>query len=427
MQTTYPDQLLGLVKELWQKQPQQAEPLPPDGQLQVLFDQAFHASLHSEEGRALTFRIAYCRPEDLRRDASPLRRNTPLPLRGPRRLTVSEMVRIAPAANPHQLLIGIYLNEARELEIWGLIDSGLYWWGYERGERYRFLSGMPPECLTVSSFQQGSLTISRGGATLVQLRHGRLLPPISPSFSGDAFGNYVRVIGEELYRQTRERLAAAGDDGAHLDLDFVRQFLMSILQRILWRVQAARHGGTILILPDDWSPDNPAWQEVVQVKYLLDDPGSWPLLVGAMFLNSRSGAREGRVAASAAEQQALRQQFDDAADLVLDRISLIASLATIDGAVVLDRRLRILGFGAELLARSPELTEVLTPDAVEQRAPIEEFGTRHRSAVRFCYQQDQAIAFIVSQDGDIRIALRVGDGVILRHAENLLNTPGIYS
>jgi DNA integrity scanning protein DisA with diadenylate cyclase activity len=44
---------------------------------------------------------------------------------------------------------------------------------------------------------------------------------------------------------------------------------------------------------------------------------------------------------------------------------------------------------------------------------IELFGTRHRSAFRFCSSFEDSIAFIVSQDGDIKVTKRVGSEVIL--------------
>ena len=123
---TYPDRLIARIREQWQKKDRlPAQDLPPDAHLQTLLDLAFHASLHSEEGRPLTFRLAYCRPEDLHQGESPLRRDAPLPFALPRPLSVLEIVRLAPAADPHQLLMGVELGEDDQLRIWGLIDSGL--------------------------------------------------------------------------------------------------------------------------------------------------------------------------------------------------------------------------------------------------------------------------------------------------------------
>jgi hypothetical protein len=44
---------------------------------------------------------------------------------------------------------------------------------------------------------------------------------------------------------------------------------------------------------------------------------------------------------------------------------------------------------------------------------IEFFGTRHRSAFRFCSSLEDSVAFIVSQDGETKVAKRVGSEVIL--------------
>jgi len=431
-QITYPDQLLSLVKEqwagdVWKHHTQKV--LPPDHHLQTLIDIAFHASLHSEEGRPLNFRIGYCEPDELGRSHSPLRRDIPMPLMNPRRLSVVEVVRLAPAADPHQLLMGVHLNAEEQLEIWGFIDSGLYWWEYERGERYRFLIGLPPDCLTVSSFQRGSLTISRGGTILIQLKQGRLIPPMSSNFSGDAFGGFIDHICGQLHEEALAKSSADEAAPQHFDEEYTRRFMLAFLQRILWRIEAAQHGGTILIIPHDWYPDDLRLQQQIRVKYLLGDERTWPLLVDSLYLHSKYNNLQNQTVLPASPRavQALRQAYDDNADLIRDRVSLIASLATIDGAVILDKKLRLIGFGAELLPQAADLQEVLTPNSDTDRKPIDNFGTRHRSALRFCYTHEGVFAFIVSQDGNINIALKVGNDAIMRSAENLINNQGIFA
>ena len=42
--------------------------------------------------------------------------------------------------------------------------------------------------------------------------------------------------------------------------------------------------------------------------------------------------------------------------------------------------------------------------------PLASFGMRHRSAYRFCQQVEGAMAFVVSQDGDVRLFSNVGGG-----------------
>ncbi len=99
-----PDQLLPAIKSRWDKvswSRSSKAVLPPDKHLIRMLQTAFQASLRSEEGRPLNFRLAYCAPEELRRDVRLRRRNTPVRFSRPRELTVSEVVGLAPAADPH--------------------------------------------------------------------------------------------------------------------------------------------------------------------------------------------------------------------------------------------------------------------------------------------------------------------------------------
>jgi len=85
--------------------------------------------------------------------------------------------------------------------------------------------------------------------------------------------------------------------------------------------------------------------------------------------------------------------------------------------VVLTTRLRLLGFGAEIVAQSPALKMVAIAEDAKAKAitkrPLEDFGTRHRSALRFCSTHEDVAALVVSQDGDIRAMLRVGADVVM--------------
>ena len=98
---------------------------------------------------------------------------------------------------------------------------------------------------------------------------------------------------------------------------------------------------------------------------------------------------------------------------------LVHSLAAVDGAVVLTRDFTLKGFGA-VIGQSQydddneKVTEVLSVTLDENpqcwyrikhshERPLDSFGTRHRSAYRFCKEVPGAMAFVISQDGDIRL------------------------
>ena len=94
----------------------------------------------------------------------------------------------------------------------------------------------------------------------------------------------------------------------------------------------------------------------------------------------------------------------------------IANLTAIDGAVVLDKRFALLGFGAEVSG------ELATPERVfraldiegRNREPydMENVGTRHRAAYRFVNHHSDGVAVDVSPDGGVSfVANREGNVV----------------
>lgn len=110
-------------------------------------------------------------------------------------------------------------------------------------------------------------------------------------------------------------------------------------------------------------------------------------------------------------------ELEEAEEKVKHAASFLSSLSAVDGAVVITDRLRLLGFGAEIIAISPSLKNVrVITDYRENESEyrdIELFGTRHRSAFRFCSSLEDSIVAVVSQDGEIKVAKRVGSDVVL--------------
>lgn len=93
----------------------------------------------------------------------------------------------------------------------------------------------------------------------------------------------------------------------------------------------------------------------------------------------------------------------------------IASLTSVDGAVLMTDHFSVLGFRAEVIASSPSLSHVQSVTGPKKLTPVpvEVFGTRHRSAFRFCSSLEDAVAFIVSHDGGVKAVKRVEKDVIL--------------
>lgn len=80
-------------------------------------------------------------------------------------------------------------------------------------------------------------------------------------------------------------------------------------------------------------------------------------------------------------------------------------------------RFRLLGFGVEVTVAAPTLSAVhIALDASGKRwvaEPVTSFGTRHRSAFRFCSSYEAAAALIVSQDGGVKAVRQVGPRLLM--------------
>jgi len=94
----------------------------------------------------------------------------------------------------------------------------------------------------------------------------------------------------------------------------------------------------------------------------------------------------------------------------------VANLAAVDGAVVLDKRFALVGFGAEVspdVAPPSRVWRALDAEGTE-RCPddVEAVGTRHRAAYRFVQAHPGGLAIVVSHDGAVAfVANRSGDVV----------------
>ena len=84
----------------------------------------------------------------------------------------------------------------------------------------------------------------------------------------------------------------------------------------------------------------------------------------------------------------------------------LADLMAVDGALVVTKRLELVGFGAELRAEAPGLTSVRRALDAEAtlwaNEPLDDVGTRHRAVYRLCEEHPNCVAIVISQDAAVR-------------------------
>ncbi|MEQ9410537.1 MAG: hypothetical protein RIK87_22570 [Fuerstiella sp.] len=85
-------------------------------------------------------------------------------------------------------------------------------------------------------------------------------------------------------------------------------------------------------------------------------------------------------------------------------VETVAAFGNLDGCVVLDHHLNVVSFGTKLSANRELLPLVDYHDRARSLEDgMQSLGTRNNSACRFCQSVPGAVAFVISQDGDLRV------------------------
>lgn len=385
-----------LADLIWDWQQEEGPSRPSHGwlhskkQLQVLVTCAFQASLRSEEGRPTRFQVLF----DQRATQVTLRLETPLSY------TAANLVKLAPtmALGFRRIVVVPTDPTGEKLQIVGIIDPDL------SPPRSLAVPGgdeadpSPHEMgMNVAVLDPGRVRVTTPGKIFCcELDGGRIRLPIPPG--------RVALVGEWY----AEAATLMGPGMAVFASEHVRRTWTSILRTAC----SARHGGCFLIVPADFEDGD----RLLNVKYGSASDG---LL---RCLQARAAIEPPPWGHSRGEQDVLSESCVDASSLDRDlarAADLVASLAAVDGAVVLRRDLTVIGFGAEIthtgaVAEEPSIQFLRHPDleglAIVEGA-MEDFGMRHRSAVRFCDEVPGAMAFVASQDGGLTLFFKTGETV----------------
>ncbi len=153
---------------------------------------------------------------------------------------------------------------------------------------------------------------------------------------------------------------------------------------ILDRMLKLRHGGMLVIVDDDFDDSDD-----MAIKYRFNNNDLLFGLVKEWQLEFMRALKTKKVINSEIYSK------------VKSICTFIAQLTSVDGAVVIKKNLQIVGYGAELKSGVSKSTITYYNIDTETMGNFENKGTRHRSGCRYCYQDNEAVVFIVSQDGAI--------------------------
>jgi Probable sensor domain DACNV len=400
-------------------------PSPDRAKLIDFFDVAFLASLTYDERRPTIFRLILCPQNELEKIFAHRRGSeyTPIKFSNPLPFEPAQVRRLAPATDPSRVLIGIETaldDSSSPFRIWGLLDTGSSWSGFLQHERG---GGMPPpDLIAVTSTEPGHLLVTRGGHTIAVLRSGSITYPRSNVLYGGPIGRFFSNAQAALYQELCGRLEV--DRYSDSDDGYPGRAYTAIVERLLYRISSQHHGGTLLLIPDIWHTEINIWSPVVSIKYPIEDYRLWNLLLSKLELHKKYyslyfGLRNAkRISKRDYYDYSRYEHLRDVADEQMrDSIAFAGSLSGVDGAIIMTDKFRILGFGAEVTAPAPVLHSIHLAEDTSgedfQIISVNSYGTRHRAAFRYCWSLPQAIAFVISQDGGVRVVRRVGDDVIM--------------
>jgi hypothetical protein len=240
---------------------------------------------------------------------------------------------------------------------------------------------------------------------------GRSLDVFESHWLADACGGYRRDVLAEHER--------AHPGVSSVTSDLLRRVDQQLVRRIIASVRLARHGGTIVILPEEEADRVAQTGKPIALKYRFADEEprrryrslQLQLLSGLVVDAERRGGTptwDTYVESAHPDVVAVDQAL-------LELAHTIAGLADVDGTVVLNKRFEVIGFGGEIVGDLPDVSRVkhaLDPEGERlEEEPTDRVGTRHRSLYRLCAAIPGAVGIVVSQDGGVRLVANKGGAV----------------
>ncbi len=399
---------------------------PPDRVLLRLLETMFFASLKTEEGSPARCSVNYVDPGD--EDAKTTggqqaRRWSTLPFQQPIPFDERSLTKVAKACDPDVSSLAVFNDEKGELFIWGMVDQELRYADYVSLDSAE--SPRRPGLFQATITGVGHLSVYKDYTLLGSLEQNMLVEDYHDVlWTGPVHhllkANLQATLDDSGCSSNGEALVA---DVAQVESELLIRWQNAVCRTLL-SIQQYRHGGGLLIVPR-----HPAL--AVHVKYPLAYDRLPRALLGLAqheLLKRQTAEAIAHYCAKHSDEMLPCDHHFNAVDYqkkleshkqeALGCVHFIASLSRVDGFVLLDRSLTVHGFGVEVRTAS-DLTDICVA-ADPQATPhllkpvsMSQFGTRHRAMMRYCYENEGALGFVISQDGYIRATTKVGDRLVL--------------
>lgn len=418
----YPRELISFIFDQW-KEPLFMErlsvagidpsvELPDRSALEHVISTCYQASLMREEERTVMFRLIIRGRHLFSPDDGPPTGLHRLQFAKMRPFNEYELRRLASAADFYRALIGIDIGTEKSVQIWGIVYSGTRWMQPITGGT----KTVPPlpSSLVVYVRGPGRLAVSIGPEIIVSLNGGQISAQSPDIFSASWVAESFASLRSEIEKIHEAARAHSKKPWAKLDPNFGRILGPQVTRRIVSLIRDSHHGGILIFMPTETSRDISALKRHISLKYEFreEEPRQRfrTLMLRIMNTFAELHGESGNSEKVVGWQEYINSK-NEAIELLdeafFDLAHLISALSAIDGAVVMTRRLEILGFGGVISGDIDEVQTITHAFDIEgnhtHQELIEEGGTRHRAAYRLCHEIRDAFAIVVSQDGNARL------------------------
>ncbi len=388
---------------------------PSSLEIQHLCDRLYAASLLKEEGRVVRARVVIAPPEAFAATEGPPQGIHAIRFSVPLALTPSEIKRLSPAASFYHSVIAVWPDKDRGFSIWGILNSGPRWMNQIAGGRKPARSKLPFPMIHVRD--PGWLLFYQDYTMLAEWRGREFHCPRMDVFSSQIMSDRFAGLRKRLVQNAAQHSLPPTLSGDTYE-ELIHRVAMQFLRRVVNLVRTSGHGGCLVLVPP---PENGArsTDRWIDCKYAATaDAAGLRIrhIIEAML------CRLGELCAHGTELEDAWQCFLTSSDAEMDELEeslfelarLYSDMMQVDGALVLEHGLAVVGFGGEIRVDLNVLHVEQAHDidrTTASRWNVFNDGTRHRSLYRLCAVDPGVVGYVISQDGQVRMIASVDDTV----------------
>jgi hypothetical protein len=412
--TTYhfPSDLAKFVSEKWEHLvggDYTVPPLPSKNQLHNILEVAYLAGMETEEARNIRFTLC-CTPETdkVMRQHQNISLDS-LRFSNDRYFDVQEIRRLATATDVEKSLIWIQFpnEQSASNSIHGLLNLGYSWSNARNAFTYHY--DTLPDALNIRVIAPGKLIVYQGGYQIASLQSGKLYKTeVSSVLDLSGIHSFFREGTNILHHEIIEP-----------EHEYVREWsefewlaYVNTVLAVVNNVQLQGHGGALILAKQK---SKLIEDKFVKIKYKLSQEQNLLKKKFVDFMNLRHQLgdlvelREDSESESPTEEKIRLTDFlvEHAQQKLAETSEFVGKLSGVDGAIILRTDFSVEGFGTEILmdkiGPSKVYKVVESFQKPKDELDSEQFGMRHRSAMRLVSAVPDIAVFVISQDGGISL------------------------